>query len=325
MLSLCYTQLPFFDLLNIDMKKTITLMASVFALLGCQQTDVVTTDNVAKSSQELKLVSWNIEHLADQVGKGCKPRSETDYKALADYAATLDADVVALQEVESEKAISRVFPSSQWQYVVSSRPAGESYECRGHDGLFSTQQRTALVIRKGVSYQVNPDFEKLTLGNPNLRHGTSISLNNGALKVLNVHMKSGCFVSDYSTSDKKSCLTYQQQAPILEKWVNDNVAKQQAFVVMGDFNHRLADKDNKFWQELSAENNKTLLETSMQNLESCHPKYKSPIDHIITGPLASNWVVAGSQKVDAFGKTGELEYKDMLSDHCPISVNIAIK
>lgn len=312
--------------MNTHMKKSLIALAAVAALLGCQQQEQASSPSVVASDiANLKLVSWNIEHLADEVGKGCKPRSQADYQALASYAATLNADIVALQEVQSEKALKRVFPESQWQYVVSSRADNEAYECRGHDGLFSTPQRTAFVVKKGINFTAQDDFKALALDNPGLRYGTSISLNNGQLELLNVHMKSGCFVSDYRKDTKKACTTYQQQGPILEKWVNQRVENKQAFVVLGDFNHRLVDQNNRFWQELSKEDGERILLSSMQNLKSCHPKYKAPIDHIITGPISTQWIVDGSQKVDAFGKQGELDYKDMLSDHCPISLTLSIK
>ena len=41
-------------------------------------------------------------------------------------------------------------------------------------------------------------------------------------------------------------LTYQQQAPILENWVNTQVEKQQAIVLLGDFNHRLVEEGNRY-------------------------------------------------------------------------------
>jgi endonuclease/exonuclease/phosphatase family metal-dependent hydrolase len=315
------------------MKKVVILCASVAALAACETPSSQATTPVQKSNpvqesttvqkaDQLKLVSWNIEHLADDIGKGCKPRSEDDYAKLSAYAQTLNADIVALQEVQSEVALQRVFPASDWQYVVSTRPDNEAYECRGLDGLFSTPQRTAIVIRKGVNYKKNDDFTELALDNPGLRYGTSISINNNQLTLLNVHMKSGCFVSDYSQSDRKACLTYQQQAPLLESWVNTQVENQQAMVVLGDFNHRLVDDGNRYWQELSQENNQRILTSSMQNIQSCHPKYKAPIDHIVTGPISTQWVVDGSQGIDAFGVEGELTYDDMLSDHCPISVTL---
>ena len=306
------------------MKKSLIALAAVFAVAACQQTETE-VPFVPKTAASLKIVSWNIEHLADDIGKGCKPRSAMDYQALANYAATLNADIIALQEVQSEKALQRVFPKSDWNYVVSSRADNESYECRGMNGALSTPQRTAFVIKKGVDYNANADFKKLAIGNPGLRYGTSVSVNNGTLELLNVHMKSGCFVSDYRDKERKACLTYQQQAPILEKWVNTQVEKKQAFAVMGDFNHRLVDQGNRYWQELSKENGERILLSSMQNLESCHPKYKSPIDHIITGPISTQWIVDGSQQVDAFGVSGELSYEQMLSDHCPISLELAIK
>jgi endonuclease/exonuclease/phosphatase family metal-dependent hydrolase len=312
------------------MKKVVILCASVAALAACETTPVQESAPEkelapVQNTTELKIVSWNIEHLADDIGKGCKPRTEEQYEKLKEYVIEhLDADIIALQEVQSKEALKRVFPVSDWQYVVSTRPDNEAYECRGTDGLKSTPQRTAIVIRKGVNYKKNDDFTALALDNPGLRYGTSISINNNQLTLLNVHMKSGCFVSDYSQSDRKACLTYQQQAPLLESWVNTQVTNQQAMVVLGDFNHRLVDDGNRYWQELSQENDQRILTSSMQNIQSCHPKYKAPIDHIITGPISTQWVVDGSQGIDAFGVEGELTYDAMLSDHCPISVNLVL-
>ena len=57
----------------------------------------------------LRIVAWNIEHLAEHEGEGCG-RNASDYDALREFAATMNADVVALQEVENIAAIARVFP-----------------------------------------------------------------------------------------------------------------------------------------------------------------------------------------------------------------------
>ena len=154
-------------------EKVVILCASVAALAACDTTSTQANAPVQEAvpvqeskTAQLKLVSWNIEHLADDIGKGCKPRSEADYAKLASYAKTLNADIVALQEVQSENALKRVFPDTDWQYVVSTRPDNQSYECRGTDGLLSTPQRTAIVIRKGIDFNVNDDFKALALDNP---------------------------------------------------------------------------------------------------------------------------------------------------------------
>ena len=47
-------------------------------------------------SAELRIATWNLEHLAEEEGAGCRERNEADYALLRRYAERLDADVVAL-------------------------------------------------------------------------------------------------------------------------------------------------------------------------------------------------------------------------------------
>ncbi len=301
--------------------KCLAATIGLLATSGCSQS-LATTQKT--ESEQLKLVSWNIEHLADELNSGCKPRTKEDYAALQSYAKSLDADIVALQEVQSEKALARVFPPQQWQFVLSKRPDNEAYECRGRDGLKSTPQRTAFAIKKSVKFSIAQQFEKLALGNPGLRYGISIKLDDHPtqLEILNVHLKSGCFVDDYRKSDKKACNTFKQQAPKMENWVNTRIDGGQSFVVLGDFNHRLSTNNNEFWQQLSKENNTKVVTNVMDGKSSCHPRYKDLIDHILVSNNASQYISKGSAQVDYFGKQSELTYQDMLSDHCPISVKI---
>ena len=52
------------------------------------------------NAEELKISSWNIAWLGSHE---YNERTAKDYALLADYAKKLDADVIALQEVENEK------------------------------------------------------------------------------------------------------------------------------------------------------------------------------------------------------------------------------
>jgi hypothetical protein len=63
-----------------------------------------------------------MEHLADTDGEGCKPRKPADYEALKKHADQLRADVIAVQEVENEQALSRVFDSELWSFEVARNP-----------------------------------------------------------------------------------------------------------------------------------------------------------------------------------------------------------
>ncbi|MCG8373619.1 MAG: endonuclease/exonuclease/phosphatase family protein [Balneolales bacterium] len=281
----------------------------------------------AQMQSSLKFVAWNIEHLAENNGEGCVARNEADYAKLRAFAKTMDADVVALQEVESAKAVARVFPESEWTIVISDRADSESYECRG-SGRPSTQQKVAFAIRKGVEFEELGDFDELALGREGLRHGQVIKLMGTPepIEVMNVHLKSGCFVNDYSSSDREACEVFEQQVPILDNWVETKIKEETAFVILGDFNHRISIPDNRFWEVLEEmDGAKIHLTSSMQNIRGCHPRYPDPIDHILVGPLSRNYYISGSEQVYYFGMSPEtMMEEDMLSDHCPIAVDLHI-
>ncbi|MBO6792655.1 MAG: endonuclease/exonuclease/phosphatase family protein [Balneolaceae bacterium] len=274
-------------------------------------------------SDEIRIVTWNIEHLAENDGEGCVARTEADYAKLRTFAATMSADVVALQEVESAKAVARVFPLSDWNIVMSERPDTEAYECRG-SGRPSTQQKVAYAIRKGVNFENLGSFEELALNRRGLRHGLVIKLLDGPspIEVMNVHMKSGCFVNDYSTSDRDACETYEQQAPILDEWIEERIESNTGFVVLGDFNHRIVEPENRLWSDLTTMDGAPVqLRNSMANLRGCHPRYPAPIDHVVVGSAALNFYEEGSEQVFFFTDENMTE-EDMLSDHCPVGLDL---
>lgn len=280
---------------------------------------------LSSCSTQVHFVAWNMEHLAENVGEGCLPREEADYAQMREFAQTMKADVVALQEVESAKAVARVFPEEDWNIIISNRPASRSYDCRGN-GQKSTQQRVGLAVRKGVKYVAEESFEELALDREGLRYGVVAKIIRGkdTVEVMSVHLKSGCFVEDYSASDRRACETFEKQVPVLDAWMEERLKAGKPFVVLGDFNHRIANPENRFWQELTElDGQPVVLGNSMKDLKGCHPRYPEPIDHILMGAGAEKMQVQGSETVHYFpGKSGEMTQDDMLSDHCPIGVTL---
>ncbi|MEC8458503.1 MAG: endonuclease/exonuclease/phosphatase family protein [Bacteroidota bacterium] len=278
-------------------------------------------------AQEIRFASWNIEHLAEENGAGCIPRHDSDYVKLKKFALSLNADVMALQEVENIEAVARVFPRNNWNIILSERPASKTYSCR-NSGFESTQQRVAIVIRKDLSYTSLGSFEELALNRDGLRYGVQIRIfgEKDSVDVMAVHLKSGCFIDDFSSSERSSCKVLEKQVPVLDKWIETNVLNNRKFILLGDFNHRLANGNNKMWNIFSEINGAPLeIRNSMQNLTGCHPRYPAPIDHILMGPHAYRLKKAGSEAVHYFPhKSKEMSEDDMLSDHCPISVVLKI-
>jgi len=275
------------------------------------------------SAQEVRVASWNIEHLAEHNKVGCVPRSTLDYEKLRNFSELLNADVIALQEVENTAAVERVFPKSEWNIVLSDRPNSRSYNCRGNDQE-STQQRVAVVLRKGIKYQNKGSFEELGLEMEGLRYGVVVEIfgDRDTINLLALHLKSGCFVDDYSTSKLRACEVLETQIETLDDWIENSIRENKKFIVLGDFNSRLTVENSMFWNKLVNMDNMPIgIQNGMQNLTGCHPRYPDLIDHIILGPETSKLQIQNSQMVHFYSSTGRhMAEEDMLSDHCPVSL-----
>ena len=275
------------------------------------------------SAQEVRVASWNIEHLAEHNKVGCVPRSTLDYEKLRNFSELLNADVIALQEVENTAAVERVFPKSEWNIVLSDRPNSTTYRCRGNDQE-STQQRVAVVLRKGIKYQINKSFRELGLEMEGLRYGVVVEVfgDRDTINLMAVHLKSGCFVDDYSTSKLRACEVLETQIETLDDWIENSIRENKKFIVLGDFNSRLTVENSMFWNKLVNMDNMPIgIQNGMQNLTGCHPRYPDLIDHIILGPETSKLQIQNSQMVHFYSSTGRhMAEEDMLSDHCPVSL-----
>ena len=269
------------------------------------------------ASESLKVATWNVEHLAYPANHGCRPRTASELRALKSYAENLSADIVALQEVASKTAVHQLFPESQWHVVMSQRPDSESYECR-ESGRQSTQQKVAFAIRKTLNIKSTENVESLGLNMPGLRLGLQITVSTNAWQatLLNVHMKSGCFVDNYSRSDSPACAVFGQQAPLLDHWVETQEKSGNPFIVLGDFNHRLTAPYNHLTQALylNEDGERNTLRNTGAELISCHPYYPAPIDNIFVGNMRGDKWHYHSEIVSY----KDMRVENMLSDHCAV-------
>lgn len=287
-----------------------SLAITLSALAGCVG---LTPDDGAPAP--LVLASFNMEHLATRDGEGCRPRGEADYAALRDYVDRIGADVFALQEVESAEAAQRVFTPDVWVVVVETRAgSGRSAECRGLAGRTLTDQRTGFAVRRGLAFERLADVTALQLNDPDLRSGVDLVLRpNGGpeLRLLSVHLKSGCSAGQA----QRACPVFFEQAPQLEAWIDARARESRPFVVLGDFNRRLALPDDPVWTDWDdgdpAEADLTLSAGGQR--ARCNPRYPDFIDHIVLDRRAS-------QRLERFEET--VFEGPPLSDHCAISVRL---
>lgn len=117
--------------------------------------------------RKLRIASWNLANLYhlsghDLPGREGTQRSDEDYDHLQRFARLLDADLVALQEVNSIAAIRRVFPEEKWQAFISDRKRDDDETGRATDGIY-----TGFVVRNGIevkrySVACQPCWKSLT-------------------------------------------------------------------------------------------------------------------------------------------------------------------
>lgn len=212
-------------------------------------------------SQGITLATWNMEWLLsprayDELAARCvsqqpasqeralpctpgkappPQRTQADFDALARTAAelhdALHADVVALQEVDGPDAARQVFRQG-WKL--------DCFVQRAHP------QKVGFAIREGVPYRCQGDYTALDIDG-HTRAGADVILWPGtprAVRLLAVHLKSGCFDGKLDRR-WEPCAKLRQQAPVVEAWIDQRVREGQAFAVLGDFNRHL-DKDARY-------------------------------------------------------------------------------
>jgi endonuclease/exonuclease/phosphatase family metal-dependent hydrolase len=263
------------------------------------------------AATELKLATWNLEWLTDRragdpaLPTDVRPKQPEDIELLRHYAAELDADVVALQEVDGTGVAARVFPTERYSIHLS------------RDRVV---QRTGVAVRRGIRYSVNPDVTGLDIGRQ-LRSGVDVTLRlePSPLRILVVHLKTGCFDRRLGGSPRGSCGELRQQMAPLIDWINARRDEGVAFAIMGDFNRHM-DGQDQFW--LALRQTAPLTRATEGHASPCWGG-EAFIDHIILGGPARNWLQPDTLRVLSYRELGAA-WKQRLSDHCPVSVRLRL-
>jgi endonuclease/exonuclease/phosphatase family metal-dependent hydrolase len=261
------------------------------------------------TAAELKLATWNLEWLTTSdrdLPADVRPKQPEDIDLLRHYADELDADVIAIQEVDGSAVAARVFTPEKYSVHMS----------RDH-----VVQRVGIVVRRGIHYSVNPDLTGLDVDrHRQLRSGVDVTLQlEPPLRVLAVHLKTGCFDQRLSGRTRRSCAELREQVPPLIEWIRARQAEGIAFAIMGDFNRHM-DGQDQLW---SALRQTAPLTRATEGRSSPCWGGEAFIDHIVLGNAARDWLQPDTLRVLTYRETGE-EWKERLSDHCPVSVRLRL-
>lgn len=264
-------------------------------------------------AQTLRVATWNLNWFtlrsAEQADlpEGVRTRRPDDIARLAAYADRLAPDVAALEEVDGPQAAAALFPAERYAL---------------HFTADHVTQRVGLAIRKGIAFTPNPDLTALdpypTARYP-LRSGADVTLHlaRGPLRILAVHLKSGCQRQALGGRDR-ACEVLREQIPVLARWAAQRQAEGEAFLILGDFN-RVMEGDDPMLRALQAA---APLAQATAGLGSPCWGGGSFIDQIFAGGPARSWMQPASLAVMVYRERGS-QWRDRLSDHCPLSVTLA--
>jgi endonuclease/exonuclease/phosphatase family metal-dependent hydrolase len=298
-------------------------------------------------ARDLTLATWNLEWLMEprvirQLRASCvsgdrlprsgarvipcdvaetKERSRADFAALARYAQRLDADVIAIQEVDGPVPASRLF--TRHQFCFSRR---------------THVQNLGFAIRKGLPFRCDADLHALSLGET-VRRGVQLTLNPGTaqeIHLLSVHLKSGCGRSALD-SDRAECQSLAQQVPVLERWIDEQAAQGRLFAVLGDFNRDLKRESGparnpqgrlrSLWAEIDDGDPvgaDLTLGADLGSFRNCTvaQNYSGFIDQIVLGQALAARVVPGSLRRVTYENADAATRR--LADHCPVAITVRL-
>jgi endonuclease/exonuclease/phosphatase family metal-dependent hydrolase len=282
------------------------------------------------SPSTLSLATWNLEWLLSSetlrdlaqrcaLGTARDPcdvaarlhRGTSDFAALSRYARELDADVVALQEVEGEAIASRVF--SGYRFCFTAR----------HD-----LQNVGFAIRRGIAFRCDADVIGISLGG-RVRRGAQLTVFPGTpaeLHLLSVHLKSGCSTGSLDAG-KGACATLARQVQPLRAWVTEQARAGHAFALLGDFNRELAPSPGTGGTaglDLLAGVASLHVAGADVPFRNCHAGqfFAAPIDHIVLGAALNVKQIPGSYR--RFTYRAADAHRHLLPDHCPAIVRLQL-
>lgn len=265
-------------------------------------------------AQEVKLASWNIAWLtfrSAELPRDVSPRQGNDLAQLAAYARRLNADLLALQEVDGPEAAARVLDPGTYAFFFPDE---------------QDLQRTGFAIRHGFRVRQNPDLAGLDLrphARFSLRRGTDITveLPSGPLRLLSVHLVAGCRDAPLDRGGDQ-CESLARQAEILAGWVAARQREGVAFAILGDFNRAIAGPADPLLAALGAEAPLTRVTEGVS--DPCWAGARGArrfIDQILLGGPARRWAVPDSFRVLVYEER-DPRARERLSDHCPISLRL---
>ena len=264
--------------------------------------------------QTLEIMTWNIQNF---------PKSEFTINYVSEIILAIDADIIGMQEIESDSAFVVLLNNLQVQDPENKWNGFRANTNEWEMNLAYLYKSS--VINVDSIYQIYPDDEKYHQPFPRKPLMLEFSYLNKKLFVINNHLK--------AMPGEKNIARRKEACKLLDEYI-DEFLSQENVILMGDLNDQLTDaaKENSFNVFLDDKQNYYFADwliaaDSTANWSYPYWKYRGHIDHIlISNELYDEFENASSfakvVTIDKFMEGGEDSRYKYITDHRPVVIRL---
>lgn len=261
----------------------------------------------------VEIGTFNMEWL----GSKEKPRSDKDYKMLAQVIQDSGVEVMGVQEIADEKALQKVVSNLPgFDYILGTTGIRDDGR-KQFIGIIYNAERVK--CDKSSAMELKEAQIADLMGDDHLRAPLIVDMkaDNFSFTLMNLHLKS-------KRGDTPKVNLRDEQAKIINKWMKDQIAagKDKDIIVVGDCNDFV---DSKCMKSLSNGIMQMTTEEAKAKGEYSNIPWKSLIDQIgvtvvninggAVGGAVANYIKDSTHVFDARKYPG---YKKWGSDHMPV-------
>jgi len=260
-----------------------------------------------RADEYITVGTFNIEWLGDGIDDQ-KPRNKQEYAELARVIKELNADVLALQEIENQDAIKLVLNNMpQYNAIILST---------------NGKQNVGFLYKKDIKIINTLEYKPLQVIPNKTRSGFVVTAKKGNFdfKMMIVHLKSTSSFDNTNQLRQKSFQIRNVQVGILNNWADSclKYTDERDLVILGDFNDHIYKPNSQIIK--FGENKKLVCLT--KDLKSCLRSDWYTIDNIFVSKSVEKRVLTNSVAMENFKAYVEDKYKNSISDHCPVIIKL---
>ncbi|MBT3299422.1 MAG: hypothetical protein HN657_06070 [Candidatus Marinimicrobia bacterium] len=305
--------------------KALFLIFALFFQLNCgrpidSEKEIPSTTALSFGTEStLDILTWNLEWF---------PKSNQTVSRVSEIIYSLQADIVALQEIVSLSALNQIVEQLNQYDDNNNWLAYFSGEANG-----SWQELAYIINTNAINipqepYQIYQNDGTAFPRSPFVIHLTT---NGKEWIIINNHLKccgDGTLESDTWDEENRR----QQASFLLESYIEENWNTERVIIV-GDYNDEIqeTESNNVFWNFISQPELYKFADMEIANGHSSgysYPTWPSHLDHIlISNELFDAFDASESKisviKIDDYLDGGWNEYDTYISDHRPVGISLA--